>query len=712
MEQLGVGGVLSFDERPGVQGMTRAAKALGSLEGQFGGFRNKIAAIGSQFSNLGGGTLASFAGAAAAGFGLQQAISLGQNYEDLQLSMAGKIKALGFAPTFVEGKKAAEGALVVINKLAAALPGEADDYIQVFNTSMTAAKTAGFTTLDSIAEFTSNLTAIAIANQVAAGQAAADIPRLLGGHAGQDVIMWTKLQAQIGMTAEEWNSLTDMDRGKRLQAIIANNAEMLEASAATLSAQLGTVQSYLTAIAREGTRPIFEQAKVTIQSVGEWLDRNKQTLKEIVTMASGAAVTVFQRLVSHGERLWVVLQDVYHNAIEPMMDKLDKSVGLNNIKEVTATIAEIGLGISLVIPLIGILGAAIGPIMTGFSAIGSVFGLIQAGVMGLGPALLTIGGALLGPVGIALLVVGGLFLAMRRDGEGFFDTLSRIWTDNLMPMWEGVKAGFAPFVPEILLPMKEAWDSITGAFGLLMSQFSSGIETNSTGSRSFGETVGNVFAAIAMSISTVIGWFGTMLSFIVYVASNIKYAFLVVGQRLGETFGAVFGIIQNIGIAIYNFVTAPIRGMMMLIAEVLEKIASFSAGRKALAAIGIDDASGTANNLRGLAETTKENYLGISDGFGKLPDSPEETMRKDEDRKLRETSDAALKASQAALDLKRADTMGPKDLMGPIQVTSKTIIDGKTIAQTQATYQTELKERAGASSTPWQRRAVLTRAAN
>lgn len=206
----------------------KATAPARSIATAFGG-------IASTASKVGG-----ILGGLSVGYAIKSVVDLGSTFEDTALSIAGNIKAFDLAPTFSEAQKVATRALDVIDAKAAKLPGEAEQYIEVFKTGLPKAIESGLTDMEQIADFTSRYTAVAIANQIDSTQAASDLFRMLSGQAGLDVRTFTALAPHLKMTAKQFNELDAASRRMAIENVLGKFAEPLEAASNTFGAKSGS----------------------------------------------------------------------------------------------------------------------------------------------------------------------------------------------------------------------------------------------------------------------------------------------------------------------------------------------------------------------------------------------------------------------------------------------------------------------------------------
>jgi hypothetical protein len=91
------------------------------------------------------GTVGAAAAAVGAGivYAAKQAIELGAKFEDTSIIIAGYIRAFNMEPTFEAATSAAASALDTIEVMAAKLPGETEQYVEVFKTALPKAIESG-----------------------------------------------------------------------------------------------------------------------------------------------------------------------------------------------------------------------------------------------------------------------------------------------------------------------------------------------------------------------------------------------------------------------------------------------------------------------------------------------------------------------------------------------------------------------------------------
>ncbi len=246
----GGGGLVSF--------LDDAGKGLGMVAGAAMRAVKAIGAITVGAVGLGG----------AAAFGIAQ---LGSKAEQSQTQIAGFLQALEFTPSFTDGLEQADSIIRQIKKDSAALPGEAEDYIEVFKSGLPALSGALGTNLKEITAFSNRFTAVTNTLGVDTQQAGLDLQRMLQagrGGAGQDVRSFTQLlpflrqiEGQAQLTAESFNQLTQSRRAELLTQAMAKLDPMLEHNASSFDAMFGALKTSALEILKLATAPLFEAMK-------------------------------------------------------------------------------------------------------------------------------------------------------------------------------------------------------------------------------------------------------------------------------------------------------------------------------------------------------------------------------------------------------------------------------------------------------------------
>lgn len=270
--------------------------------------------IASSFDGLKSVALAAGAAVAAVGAGVlavaKQAVELGSKFEDTSINIAGNIRAFDLAPTFDAATKSAANALDTIEAMAAKLPGETDQYVEVFKIALPKAIESGMSDIKAITDLTSRFTAVAVSGGVDAGQAGMDMFRMLAGQAGADVKMFTMLAPHLKMTAQQFNKLTAEARRLALDKSLGNFKEMMEAAGNTFSSKMGEAQSHIKTFIRLAGEPIFDAAVKALSAFNQYFSDNEKTLREIGKTVTTALVDGLRTTVDLMRDMYSIGKDV------------------------------------------------------------------------------------------------------------------------------------------------------------------------------------------------------------------------------------------------------------------------------------------------------------------------------------------------------------------------------------------------------------------
>jgi hypothetical protein len=397
--------------------MQQVGSAAESARGALSGLMGPLAGLAS----VGGLTMA-----------VRGMIQMQSSAEGTRQAIAGALNAFGAATSFDDAMQQGADVMQIINREAAALPGSAEDYVQVFRTALPGAMSAGFQSLSAVAHFTDQMTAIASANQEDAQQAGMDMSRMFQGRAGMEVRLWTTLQPLIGKTAEEFNRMSAPQRAQAMQHAIDRYRGTLQHMGDTWDAIYGTTSQYATQITRGATAPIFESMKGALSHLNEWIGRNQDRLTDLGASISRNLVDVFDPIDGR-------LAGIAHRL--DIMGRLSRAAGF------------IGSHGGMFARLAG--GAALGPLG----------GILAGGAMG----LVRNHGDVLQNAGSELAAMFGRMTAILEPLTRVGDSISNLFGNTLAAALPGVVSGIV-----------QLGDGITSAVSIVSGPFSNAIDTVST----------------------------------------------------------------------------------------------------------------------------------------------------------------------------------------------------------------------------------------
>lgn len=230
---------------------------------------------------------------------VKEAISLTADYEKTVLNTATKFRAFGLGDTFAESEAATRSALRAIEDLADKLPGEAADYVTVFEQIIPKAVKSGMTNVKEIIDFTAQYTAAVSGSGIDAGQAARDMVGMLSGTAGADMRTFTEIVRDLLpptlQSAEAFNKLSAEARRVELQKVFGSAAiaEKMAKSAGSLDSKLGEALSKIKRLIRESTAPMFADALKLLDNLNVFITQNKEQIGDLIRiMGTGIAAAV------------------------------------------------------------------------------------------------------------------------------------------------------------------------------------------------------------------------------------------------------------------------------------------------------------------------------------------------------------------------------------------------------------------------------------
>lgn len=249
-----------------------------------------------------------------AGFAIKEIASIGSTFEQNQIQIAGFLSALGQSSDFNQGLKDAQGVIQQITKDAAILPGEAQEYIDVFKAGLPfvqAAMPGG--SLNDITKFTNQLTAIGKTFGLDSGLIAREFDHMLSPGKGmaslrlplfrQLLSFMPKMANGARVTAESFNAMSAPKRLELLQQTFEKLQPMLDASASSFDAMWGAAVSAVKQLTRVATVPLFKAFKKGLDQFNAALYKADGTLTDF-----GAAIrnTFLDALQDIGQVLGVL----------------------------------------------------------------------------------------------------------------------------------------------------------------------------------------------------------------------------------------------------------------------------------------------------------------------------------------------------------------------------------------------------------------------
>lgn len=468
------------------------------------------------------------------GLGLATAgvAKLGSSFEQTQMQMAGFLTALGVTSDFTQGLRVAEASMERIRIAAAALPGDAKDYIEIFRAGLPALQGAVGGTLQEMEAFSNRFAAITNTLGVDSMQAARDMALMLRsgvGGAGSDVRSFMVLmpfmrtiEGHANLTAKAFNEMTQPQRANLLSKAFMTLQPMLDHAANTFDAIWGGFKSNFRTIMRLGTFPLFKGMASVLKSVNAALyDASGQMtplaekLVHIGTLISKGIGGAFGFAIEQAKKLGAIFDKIAASpAGKSFKDMLNRGIGA--AQENPSGAAAAGGG------ALAVLMGASGPI--GLLVAGLIdFGTRTEAVSGVLDELSALGMGLIAPLGTmstALLQVSGLIGDVLEGAlGGFVNMLSNVVTPLMATL------GLAFFwVGDVINKMRPAFMLLWTAAGNLFRSIGTFLNPIL---RILGSILIRTFRVLSgmfvPAIKWVIGWLAKLVEQIAWVIDKLGW---------------------------------------------------------------------------------------------------------------------------------------------------------------------------------------------
>lgn len=203
---------------------------------------------------------------------LDKVVELNSEFESTRIAIAGLFSATGAASDFNAGLDQAGETMEYIEKISARLPGQAEEYIDVFKTGFPFVREAmPNATEEQVADFTSKFTAIGKTMKAGSDEIGIMLTRLLAaGHATlvarspftqQLLVSMRQVEGYAHLTVEQFNKLSQPQRLALLQKTFEKLDPMVKAFSNSWEAMWGTFKTNVGKLVRAGTGGLFNTLK-------------------------------------------------------------------------------------------------------------------------------------------------------------------------------------------------------------------------------------------------------------------------------------------------------------------------------------------------------------------------------------------------------------------------------------------------------------------
>lgn len=297
--------VFSSDTRGAEAGAERMAKKTGRVA-------DEAERAQAQVGGLGGVLRTAFGAAAVGGISLAARYigNLASKAENAEISIAA-VLSVNKVTTFNKGLVRARELMDRFNKASKASPGDADDFLNVFN--RTAPILAKFNPNDErITDFAGRGLAAAFAfNQGDVDLTGDQLSQILSGQGGADNKTFNALkgalfeQLQITETGskatEVFNKLAQSSPEAvfiALNRALGSLDQANEAFGKTFTGMMGSLKQSINSTLKEGVAPFFAEFKKSFADALTWIDENDDKIKEFARTLGGTLANALRKVVA------------------------------------------------------------------------------------------------------------------------------------------------------------------------------------------------------------------------------------------------------------------------------------------------------------------------------------------------------------------------------------------------------------------------------
>jgi hypothetical protein len=273
---LGMGKIQpKLDETEGK--VKRIGSELSTLGSRFvGGFMGATETVGGILSMLGKAGVGAAIGGATYGV-----MSLNKELETTKISLAAVLNSNGLTDTIEGGVARASAWMSQLKRDAKELPGEFSDLITIVQSGAGAAFQAGLDERQ-FGDLAAQAMAAGKALSVDSAQAGRDLARLMGGSAGMD----NMLGSRLGFTADNFNGL---DKGTQIQKIteaLDKFQPAIKIFGQTMDAQSSTLVDNAKTFIGAATTDLSTRVVGALTELNAWFDANQATVMMYANKAS------------------------------------------------------------------------------------------------------------------------------------------------------------------------------------------------------------------------------------------------------------------------------------------------------------------------------------------------------------------------------------------------------------------------------------------
>lgn len=515
-----------------------------------------------------------------------------------------------------------------------------------------------------------------------------------------------------------FENLIDMSRdaskaedefGKRVGAATLMANKRLEGFTGLLILFKGSIKTFAIEAAEELNKVFGKSAKQAL----DWFNNILRAFSEF-NDTIGEKDGIFRLQAKYGKSTIDLVMGIkdglkaVKNAISSII------VGIKNFaKSLSSTLGPDGTRkVAKMAVVIAFIGAALGPIMLALLPIKMAFSGIWKILTGIKTILVAVAAGMW-PLLVIAGLIGGAFLLFRKEGEGAKDTLVRAFTtlttsietfktDVVDPFIEGFSAAWDAMGSGLVSTFDKVSEDLKGVFSEIGGDF----EFLTSDMQTDWQETGRIWAAIGGAIVDV-------LAFIMRVAIKFYKVFSMGGRTLVQTIGNIYKAFQTL------FSGEIIKGFGRLALAFVDAVAwVFRMIAKGM--LEFADLIGQGDKIpKGLKTWVEKGFTGLVFGEGGTADKKMGAVQKKisppkmaEDPRL--TKEKQYLYMEGIMNRKEEAILNgfkkaQDDAKTPVvkaDLKSKLCVDGEGVNVASSRHKTEVKERMGWKSNPYQQNVI------
>lgn len=513
---------------------------------------------------------------------IRESIALNQRYQHSITDIAGSLASLhvvgntarqlaalsgealtsAMASDMTAARTQSRGLVQEMQRAAAALPGETQDYISTFTAAMPAFLQQTQATTGQIMEITNRATAAGITKNIGSMQAGMDLMRIMSGQAQLDVRLWNEVIRPMSqdprthrggpITGQQMNALTGAQKLEVVQQALARYMPLINSFADTWETQTGTFESGVNQLKRVLGEPIFNLATEALRDLNMAMSAIQPTIERVGSAMTGWVadtvrpmllyVKTFFDTISNRDGLLsrfdqIVNSDAFRpfaNAVQTFLDAVQSLTHFGNLFGGRMGANPIADGAQGAQTSAGLLGAILGPNAAAF-----VMVMTQANNL---ERVLGALGHVVDAVVTGIMRTFGVYSAQVSDilsGGGAQDAV-----DTLVAVIDSVAAHMPAIIQTALAVVDVVWDSmmnvVSFAFsaGELLIAMTGFLMGSATPLEAFVDTI-KILALALVGIAAVFIAIGFIILAIPLLFAGLVYALFRFIRGIGRLIGLV-----------------------------------------------------------------------------------------------------------------------------------------------------------------------------